>query len=234
MSVYKQLKEEAFEANMGIARHQLAIFTFGNVSAFDARKGVFAIKPSGVPYDSLSLADMVLLDLEGAIVEGSLRPSSDTPTHLHLYREFSGISGIIHTHSTYATSWSQSGRAIPVYGTTHADHLAREIPCAPFMSREAVEGDYELETGRQITSHFREQNINPLHCPMALVAGHGPFAWGESADKALYHGAVLEQIARMAWLTESISAQSACRPLPDYYIEKHFQRKHGPDAYYGQ
>ncbi len=231
MSTYRRLKEEAFEANMGIPRLSLAIFTFGNVSAFDPASGMMAIKPSGVAYELLKTEDMVVLDLEGRIAEGKMRPSSDTPTHLHLYREFPGIGGIIHTHSTYATAWAQSGRAIPVYGTTHADHLAGDIPCAPLMTRTEVEGDYELETGRQISRHFAKEGLDPAHCPMTLVAGHGPFAWGKDAAGALYHGAVIEQIAQMAWLTEGLGRHER---LPRYYVEKHFMRKHGPDAYYGQ
>lgn len=231
MSVYSAIKEEAYEANMGIPAHQLAIFTFGNVSVIDRGLGAVAIKPSGVPYDELKPEDMVVLSLEGEAIEGKLRPSSDTPTHLHLYRSWEDIGGIIHTHSTYATSWAQAGRDIPVYGTTHADHLAMDIPCAGLMSAEEVEGDYELETGKQITNCFKQRGIRAGFCPMVLIEGHGPFAWGKTAAKALYHAAVLEQIAQMAWMTESLVA---AKRLPRYYTEKHFQRKHGPDAYYGQ
>ncbi|GAB6089282.1 L-ribulose-5-phosphate 4-epimerase AraD [Spirochaeta dissipatitropha] len=231
MSVYTAIKEEAYEANMGIPAHQLAIFTFGNVSVIDRGLGAVAIKPSGVPYEDLKAEDMVVLSLEGETIEGKLRPSSDTPTHLHLYRSWKEIGGIIHTHSTYATSWAQAGRDIPVYGTTHADHLAMDIPCASLMSAAEVEGNYELETGRQITNCFKQRGIRAEFCPMVLIEGHGPFAWGKTAAKALYHAAVLEQIAQMAWMTESLVA---ARGLPRYYTEKHFQRKHGPDAYYGQ
>ncbi|MFW6363955.1 MAG: L-ribulose-5-phosphate 4-epimerase AraD [Spirochaeta sp.] len=231
MSVYTSLKEEAYEANMGIPQHGLAIFTFGNVSSYDSDAGAVAIKPSGVPYDKLTPDDMVVLSLDGERIEGSLRPSSDTPTHLYLYRNFSGIGGIVHTHSTYATAWAQAARDIPIYGTTHADHLACDIPCAALMSKAEVTGDYELETGRQITGCLEERNLHPEQCPMIIIAGHGPFAWGKNADKALYHAAVLEQIAQMAWLTESLAPAER---LPDHYIEKHFQRKHGPNAYYGQ
>jgi L-ribulose-5-phosphate 4-epimerase len=230
--LYKTIREEAFEANREIPRRNLAIYTWGNVSAFDAEKGLFAIKPSGVDYDDLSPESMVVIDLEGALVEGKLRPSSDTETHRVLYREFSGIGGITHTHSTYAVAWAQAGRNVPVYGTTHADHGAEEIPCTAFMSEEAVKNNYELETGNLIVETFRVQNKNPLHIQMVLVAGHGPFTWGKSASQSIYHAAVLEEVCKMAHLTLALNPQ--VKPLPRHIIRKHWERKHGANAYYGQ
>ncbi len=229
-SSYRELKERAWEANLEIPRRGLAIYTFGNVSAFDAGRGVVAIKPSGVDYEQLKVEDMVVVDLEGRIVEGSLRPSSDTRTHLVLYRAFEGLGGIVHTHSTYATGWSQACRPIPILGTTHADHLAEDVPCTELMSPEAVQADYETETGNQILACFR--NRNPRHVPMVLVAGHGPFTWGENPGKAVYHAVVLEELARMAFITCGIHPGTS--RLPDHLVRKHFERKHGKDAYYGQ
>jgi L-ribulose-5-phosphate 4-epimerase len=229
-SPFHELKERAWAANMEIPKRGLAIYTFGNVSALDPARGVFAIKPSGVDYQALTAADMVVLDLEGKIVEGALRPSSDTPTHLVLYQAFQGIGGIVHTHSTYATGWAQARTAIPLYGTTHADHLAEDVPVTEIMSEAAVASDYETETGNQILACFRGRN--PLHTPMVLVAGHGPFTWGDTPEKAVYNAVVLEELARMAFVTRSLSP-SATR-LPDYLVRKHFERKHGSNAYYGQ
>ncbi len=229
-SAYRELKERAWEANQEIPRRGLAIYTFGNVSALDADRGVIAIKPSGVPYDELSVDDLVVLDLEGKLVEGKLRPSSDTPTHLVLYRAWKGIGGIVHTHSSYATGWAQARLPIPIYGTTHADHLAEDVPCTAVMSDEAVERDYEIETGNQILECFEDRN--PLHTPMVLVAGHAPFTWGATPEKAVYNAAVLEELAKMAFVTKTLDA-SASR-LPKSLISKHFERKHGKNAYYGQ
>ena len=229
-SPFHELKERAWAANMEIPKRGLAIYTFGNVSALDPARGVFAIKPSGVDYQALTAADMVVLDLEGKVVEGALRPSSDTPTHLVLYQAFQGIGGIVHTHSTYATGWAQARTAIPLYGTTHADHLAEDVPVTEIMSEAAVASDYETETGNQILACFRGRN--PLHTPMVLVAGHGPFTWGDTPEKAVYNAVVLEELARMAFVTRSLSP-SATR-LPDYLVRKHFERKHGSNAYYGQ
>jgi L-ribulose-5-phosphate 4-epimerase len=229
-SSYDQLKAEAWEANLEIPRRGLAIYTFGNVSAFDAQRGVLAIKPSGVAYDGLKAADMVVVDLDGKVVEGSLRPSSDTKTHVALYRAFPGIGGIVHTHSTYATAWAQACLPIPIYGTTHADHLAEDVPCTAIMSPEAVGGDYEAETGVQIVDCFRTRD--PHQSPMVLVAGHAPFTWGKTAEKAVYHAVVLEELAKMAYVTRSLDLQAA--RLPDYLVRKHFERKHGKGAYYGQ
>jgi L-ribulose-5-phosphate 4-epimerase len=229
-SSYSELKEQAWQANMEIPRRGLAIYTFGNVSAFDPKAGVFAIKPSGVAYEQLKVEDMVVVDLDAAIVEGSLRPSSDTKTHAVLYRAFPGLGGIVHTHSTYATAWAQAGLAIPLYGTTHADHLAEDVPCTAIMTAAAVQGDYETETGKQITECFAQ--YDPHQVPMVLVAGHGPFTWGKTAEKAVYHAVVLEELAKMASITRALAPQAP--RLPDYLVRKHFERKHGKGAYYGQ
>src|SRR3954471_5200451 len=229
-SIYGDLKEQAWQANLEIPRRGLAIYTFGNVSAFDAERAVFAIKPSGVPYENLSAADMVVVDLEAKVIEGTLRPSSDTKTHASLYRAFQGIGGICHTHSTYATAWAQARTPIPLYGTTHADHLAEDVPCTAIMTAEAVRGDYEAETGTQIIDCFRTRD--PRATPMVLVAGHAPFTWGDTADKAVYHAVVLEELAKMASITRSIAPDSA--RLPEHLVRKHFERKHGKSAYYGQ
>lgn len=210
----------------------LVLFTFGNVSAADRELGVFAIKPSGVPYEKLSPEDMVVVDFEGNTVEGSLRPSSDTKTHAVLYTHWEQVAGISHTHSTYATAWAQSQRDIPIYGTTHADHNTVDIPCAPPMEDEIIQGDYEYQTGFQIIHCLKEKGLDYAEVGMMLVGNHAPFTWGKTAEKAVYNSAVLEEIARMAYLTEQI------RPdvprLKETLIRKHYERKHGPDSYYGQ
>lgn len=229
-SIYRELKERAWLANQEVPKQGLAIYTFGNVSALDANRGVIAIKPSGVQYDKLGIDDLVIVDLSGEIVEGNLRPSSDTPTHLVLYRAWKGVGGVIHTHSTYATGWAQAGMPIPIYGTTHADHLAEDVPCTAVMSDAAVERNYEIETGNQILEAFAGRD--PLQTPMVLVSGHGPFAWGETPEKAVYNAAVLEELARMAFITRSLNPSA--KRLPDPLIRKHFERKHGKNAYYGQ
>lgn len=229
-SPYRELKERAWAANQEIPKRGLAIYTFGNVSALDAARGVIAIKPSGVEYDKLAPDDLVVVDLAGEIVEGKLRPSSDTKTHLVLYRAWKGIGGIVHTHSTHATGWAQARLPIPIYGTTHADHLAGDVPCTSVMSDEAVERDYEIETGNQILETFAERD--PLQTPMVLVAGHGVFAWGETPEKAIYHAAVLEELARMAFVTHTLNPSA--ERLPERLVRKHFERKHGKNAYYGQ
>jgi L-ribulose-5-phosphate 4-epimerase len=229
-SAYRELKERAWVANQEIPKRGLAIYTFGNVSALDADRGVMAIKPSGVPYDELTVDDLVVLDLSGKVVEGKLRPSSDTPTHLVLYRSWKGIGGVVHTHSTYATGWAQARLPIPIYGTTHADHLAEDVPCTAVMSDEAVERDYEVETGNQILECF--ENRDPLHTPMVLVAGHAPFTWGATPEKAVYNAAVLEELAKMAFVTKTLDPTAS--RLPESLVHKHFERKHGKNAYYGQ
>jgi len=227
---YQELKQSAWEANMEIPRRGLAIYTFGNVSAFDPARGLVAIKPSGVDYQRLTVDDMVVLDLDGRVVEGGLRPSSDTRTHLVLYRAFPGLGGIVHTHSTYATGWAQARVPIPILGTTHADFLTEDVPVTEIMSEAAVAADYESETGKQILDCFRTRD--PLHTPMVLVAGHGPFTWGTTPAQAVYHAAVLEELARMAFVTRSLRPDA--ERLPEHLIRKHFERKHGKDAYYGQ
>jgi|SRR5690606_19289726 len=229
-SPFRELKERAWAANQEIPRRGLAIYTFGNVSVLDPDRGVIAIKPSGVPYDELAVDDMVVLDLEGKTLEGSLRPSSDTATHLVLYRNWSGICGVVHTHSTYATGWAQAKMPIPIYGTTHADHLPEDVPCTALMTDDAVERDYEVETGKQILQCF--EGRNPLHTPMVLVAGHVPFAWGKTPEKAVYNAAVLEELAKMAFVTRTLDPAAA--RLSQSLVHKHFERKHGKSAYYGQ
>jgi L-ribulose-5-phosphate 4-epimerase len=208
------------------------LFTFGNVSAADRELGVFAIKPSGVPYKDLTPEKMVIVDFDGNIIEGELRPSSDTLTHAVLYKHWEGINGIVHTHSTYATAWAQSQRDIPIFGTTHADHLTTDVPCAPPMSDELIKGNYEHQTGFQILNHFEDNGLDYKEVEMVLVGNHAPFTWGKTADKAVYNSAVLEAVAQMAYLTEQINPNAP--RLKDALVNKHFQRKHGPDSYYGQ
>jgi L-ribulose-5-phosphate 4-epimerase len=226
---YAALREEACAANLEIARLSLAILTWGNASAFDPAEGVFAIKPSGLEYSELGPESMVVVDLEGRIVEGDLRPSSDTKTHL-VHRSFEGIRGVCHSHSTHAVAWAQAGKGIPCLGTTHADQTAGEIPCTAMISPEALARDYELGTGELIVETFRGRN--PLEVPMVIVAGHGPFAWGKSAMDAVHYAAALEEVARMAILTFQVNP--AARPLPEHVMRKHYERKHGKSAYYGQ
>lgn len=232
MSIYQDLKEQAYLANMQLPKLNLVLFTFGNVSAADKDRGVFAIKPSGVPYEDLSADKMVIVDFDGKTIEGSLRPSSDTKTHAVLYSKWPDIGGIVHTHSTYATAWAQAQRAIPIFGTTHADHLTSDIPCAPPMIDEMIKGDYEYQTGLQIINHFESLGLNYRDVEMILVGNHAPFTWGKTAEKAVYNSAVLEAVAQMAMLTEQINPEAP--RLQASLIEKHYQRKHGADAYYGQ
>ncbi|MBB1284312.1 L-ribulose-5-phosphate 4-epimerase [Flavisolibacter sp. BT320] len=232
MSRYDSIKQESYEANMQLPKLGLVLFTFGNVSAVDRGEGVFAIKPSGIPYEDLTPEKMVVVDFDGFIVEGSLRPSSDTPTHAVLYKHWEEIGGIVHTHSTFATAWAQAQRDIPIFGTTHADHNTVDIPCAPPMEDSMIEGDYEYQTGFQIMNCFQEKGLDYKQVEMILVGNHAPFTWGKSPSKAVYNSAVLEQVAQMAMLTETINP-SAPR-LKDSLIKKHFERKHGPHSYYGQ
>ena len=232
MSKYQHIQEEAYEANMQLPKLGLVLFTFGNVSAADRDLGVFAIKPSGIPYKELSPAKMVIVDFNGEIVKGKLRPSSDTLTHAVLYKQWEKTGGICHTHSVHATAWAQSQRDIPIFGTTHADHLTVDIPCAKPMSDEMIEGDYEYETGFQIIHCLKERDLTYEDVEMMLVGNHAPFTWGTTAEKAVYNSAVLESVAQMALLTEQINP-SAPR-LKDSLIRKHFARKHGQNAYYGQ
>ena len=232
MSQYQHIKQEAFEANMQLPQLGLVLFTFGNVSAADRSLGAFAIKPSGVPYQELSPEKMVIVDFDGNIIEGALRPSSDTKTHAVLYKNWENINGIVHTHSTYATAWAQSQRDIPIYGTTHADHLTTDIPCASPMSDEMIQGDYEYETGYQIINCLAERDLSHRDIEMILVGNHAPFSWGKTAEKAVYNSAVLESVAQMAYLTEQINPE--VKRLKAALISKHFERKHGPNSYYGQ
>jgi L-ribulose-5-phosphate 4-epimerase len=232
MSYYQDIKETAYEANMQLPKLGLVLFTFGNVSVADQEKQVFAIKPSGVPYEDLTVDKMVVLDFDNKILEGSLRPSSDTKTHALLYKQWESIGSIVHTHSTYATAWAQAQRPIPIFGTTHADHLTTDVPCAPPMADDQIEGDYEHETGWQIIKHFESLGIKHQEVEMVLVGNHAPFTWGKNAQKAVYNAAVLEEVARMAMFTEQINP--AAPRLKDTLIKKHFERKHGAGAYYGQ
>ncbi|WP_085536753.1 L-ribulose-5-phosphate 4-epimerase [Massilibacteroides vaginae] len=223
------LKEKVFKANLDLVKHGLVIFTWGNVSAIDREKGLVVIKPSGVSYENMKAEDMVVLDMEGKILEGKLKPSSDTATHLVLYHAFPAIGGIVHTHSTYATAWAQAGKDIPSIGTTHADYFYEAIPCTRQMTKEEVEADYEKETGNVIVERFK--NINPAFVPGVLVENHGPFSWGKDADEAVHNAVVMEQVAKMAYISYTINPFLT---MNNHLIEKHFNRKHGPNAYYGQ
>ena len=227
----EELKEKVFRANLDLVKHNLVIFTWGNVSGIDREKGLVVIKPSGVDYDKMKASDMVVVDLAtGKVVEGDLNPSSDTPTHLVLYREFPEIGGIVHTHSTYATAWAQAGKDIPNIGTTHADYFHDEIPCTDDME-ESQMAEYEKETGVVIVDRIRKGNINPMHTPGVLVKNHGPFSWGKNPDNAVYNSVVMEQVAKMAFVSFCVNPATTMNPL---LVEKHFSRKHGPNAYYGQ
>ncbi len=232
MKTYQSIKEQAYEANMQLPKLNLVLFTFGNVSAADQQRGVFAIKPSGVPYEDLTVDSMVVVDFDGNTIEGDLRPSSDTKTHAVLYKNWNDISGIVHTHSTYATAWAQAQTDIPIFGTTHADHLTVDIPCAPPMADEMIAGNYEYETGFQIINHFNQLGLDYKEVEMILVGNHAPFTWGKTAQKAVYNSAVLESVAQMALLTQQINSEAP--KLKDSLIKKHFDRKHGDGAYYGQ
>lgn len=227
---YLELKRAAFEANMELPKRNLVLYTWGNVSQIDRTRGVIAIKPSGIAYEQLRPEDMVVVDLDNQIVDGALRPSSDTKTHTYLYRHFADIGGVTHTHSTYATAWAQAGLPIPCYGTTHADYAYGEIPCTAFISKEQINRDYEEETGVQITDCFKARN--PSEVPMVIVAGHASFTWGKNAAQSVYHAVILEEIARMAYLTKTLNPVTA--PLNQGIVDKHYLRKHGHNAYYGQ
>ncbi len=227
----EELKEKVFQANLDLVKHNLVIFTWGNVSAIDREKGLVVIKPSGVSYDTMKASDMVVVDLHsGKVVEGDLNPSSDTPTHLVLYRAFHEIGGVVHTHSTYATAWAQAGRDIPNIGTTHADYFHDDIPCTADMTADQM-AEYEYHTGVVIVNRISSGNINPVHTPGVLVKNHGPFSWGKDADQAVYNAVVMEQVAKMAFISLSVNPDTTMNPL---LVEKHFSRKHGPNAYYGQ
>lgn len=232
MSKYDEIRLSAYAANMQLPKLGLVLFTFGNVSAADREECVFAVKPSGVPYDQLSPDNMVIVDFEGKTVEGLMRPSSDTKTHAVLYKHWENIGGIVHTHSTYGTAWAQAQRDVPIYGTTHADHCTMDIPCAPPMADQMIEGNYEYQTGFQIMECLQEKGMDYREMEMILVGNHAPFTWGKTAEKAVYNSAVLEEVARIAYLTEQINPEVA--RLKSALIQKHYDRKHGKDAYYGQ
>ena len=228
----EQLKREVLEANLLLPKYGLVTFTWGNVSGIDREKGLFVIKPSGVEYDRLKPDDMVVMDLEGRKVEGELNPSSDTKTHLVLYNAFPEIGGIVHTHSPHAVAWAQAGRAIPAYGTTHADYFYGPVPCARHLTQEELEEDYEKNTGNVIVDTFRAQKLDPMAIPAVICRSHGPFTWGRDAAQAVYHAAVLEEVAKMAILTRQVDP--GAEPAPQRILDKHYLRKHGPNAYYGQ
>jgi L-ribulose-5-phosphate 4-epimerase len=230
--MYSNLKQECYEANMQLNALQLVVYTFGNVSAVDRVNGVFAIKPSGVPYEDLKPEDIVIVDFDNNIIEGNMRPSSDTKTHAYLYKNWPNIGGVAHTHATYSVAWAQSQRDIPIFGTTHADHLTSDIPCAAPMDDALIEGNYEHNTGIQILDCFKEKNLSYEEVEMILIGNHGPFAWGTTAAKAVYNSKVLEVVAEMAYLTLQINPNAP--RLKDSLIKKHYERKHGKDSYYGQ
>ncbi len=225
----EKLKEEVYRANLDLVEHGLVIFTWGNVSGIDRERGLVVIKPSGVSYDEMRPEDMVVMNLYGQVVEGSLKPSSDTPTHLVLYRQFQNIGGVVHTHSEWATSWAQAGKGIPALGTTHADYFYGEIPCTRKMAKEEIEKDYELETGKVIVERFKE--LNPDQVPGVLVNNHGPFSWGTDAHNAVHNAVVMEEVAKMTFRTLQLNPETR---MDQVLLDKHFLRKHGKDAYYGQ
>lgn len=226
----QQLKQQVFEANMDLPRYGLVTFTWGNVSAIDRQRGLVVIKPSGIAYESMTVDDMSVVDLQGHVVEGRWRPSSDTATHLALYRRYPDLGGVVHTHSTHATAWAQAGLAIPALGTTHADYFFGDIPCTRALSAQEVDEAYELNTGQVIIETLGE--ANQLHTPGIVVYQHGPFAWGKDAHEAVHNAVVMEEVARMAWIARGINPQ--LQPIDSWLMNKHFQRKHGPNAYYGQ
>lgn len=232
----EELKQKVFEANLQLVQYGLVVLTWGNVSGIDREEGLFVIKPSGVPYDKMTADDMVVMDLNGNKVEGRLNPSSDTPTHLELYKEFKDIGGIVHTHSSWACSWAQAGRDINAYGTTHADFANGAVPCARGLTENEVNGEYELNTGKVIVEEFEKRGIKPDECPAVLVHRHGPFTWGSSPFKAVENALILEEVAKMASRTERIAAldNNSNIGIEQYLLNKHYQRKHGINAYYGQ
>jgi len=226
-----QLKQESFEVNMGIVRERLVVLTWGNASSFDRANGIFAIKPSGVSYSLLKWQDMVLVDLDGNVIESKLKPSSDTLTHLEIYKGFNSVAGIVHTHSPWATIWAQASKPIPALGTTHSDHFNGDVPCLPYLQKDKVESAYEKETGIQIVEYFKEQKIDPVHMPACLLSGHASFSWGETSNKAFENAVALEYCANMAYHSKQINSNIN---FPSYILSKHFTRKHGENAYYGQ
>ena len=228
----ENLRKAVYEANMELPRRNLVTYTWGNVSGIDCEKGLVVIKPSGVEYEELSPENLVILNLDGQVVEGDLNPSSDTKTHLELYKAFPQIGGIVHTHSPHAVGWAQAGRDIPCYGTTHADYFYGPIPCARSLTEQEVAEDYEMNTGKVIAETFAQRGLNPVHVPAVICRSHGPFTWGRDAAQAVYHAVVLEEVARMALYTIAVDPDAA--PAPQHVQDKHFMRKHGPNAYYGQ
>ncbi|MBP3338565.1 MAG: L-ribulose-5-phosphate 4-epimerase [Lachnospiraceae bacterium] len=228
----EELKKAVYEANMDLPKYGLVTFTWGNVSGIDREKGLFVIKPSGVEYDKLTPDDMVVMDLNGNKVEGKYKPSSDTATHLEIYKAFPEVGGVVHTHSSYATSWAQAGRGIPCYGTTHADYMYGEIPCVRCLNKEEIEGAYEENTGLLIVDEFNRMKLDPVAMPAVLCKNHGPFAWGKDAHEAVHNAVVLEEVAKMAYRAETINKD--IKPAPQELQDKHYYRKHGANAYYGQ
>ncbi len=229
----KELREKVYEANMDLPKHGLVVFTWGNASEFDRESGLFVIKPSGVDYDELSPENMVVCDLEGKVVEGDLNPSSDTATHAFLYQNWGDkIAGVVHTHSAWAVAWAQAGRDVPAYGTTHADYFYGPVPCMRGLTETEIEEAYELNTGKVIVEGFTERSIDPVAVPATLVRNHGPFTWGKDAAQAVYHAVVLDEVCKMAARTEML--QPGVEPAPQHLQDKHYLRKHGPNAYYGQ
>lgn len=229
----EDLKRQVYEANMMLVEHKLVVFTWGNASGFDRETGLFVIKPSGLAYSSLRPQDMVVVDLEGHVVEGEFRPSSDMSTHLALYKAFERIGGVVHTHSRWATIFAQAGIAIPAFGTTHADYFYGAVPCTRFLSEEEINKDYEAETGKVITSLFASLDLDPVAVPGVLVRGHAPFTWGKDAYEAAHNSVVLEEVAMMAYHTLVLRHGDQV-PIPQILLDKHYTRKHGPNAYYGQ
>ncbi len=228
----EELKKAVYEANMDLPKYGLVTFTWGNVSGIDREKGLFVIKPSGVEYDKLTPDDMVVMDLNGNKVEGKYKPSSDTATHLEIYKAFPEVGGVVHTHSSYATSWAQAGRSIPCYGTTHADYMYGEIPCVRCLTKDEIEGAYEENTGILIVNEFNRMKKDPMAVPAVLCKNHGPFAWGKDAHEAVHNAVVLEEVAKMAYRAETINKD--IKPAPQELQDKHYYRKHGANAYYGQ
>ncbi len=232
----EELKQKVFEANLQLVKYNLVVLTWGNVSAIDREKGLFVIKPSGVPYDKMTADDMVVMNLDGNKVEGDLNPSSDTPTHCELYNKFKDIGGVVHTHSSWACAWAQAGRDIPAYGTTHADFANGAVPCTRGLTEDEVYGEYELNTGRVIVEEFSKRGISPQECPAVLIHRHGPFTWGSDPFKAVENALILEEVAKMALRTEQVASMSDNSDIgiEGYLLDKHYQRKHGKNAYYGQ
>ena len=230
------LKQKVFEANLKLVEYNLVVLTWGNVSAIDRESGLVVIKPSGVPYSTMTADDMVVMDLDGNRVEGRLNPSSDTPTHLELYRQFPDIGGIVHAHGEWVCSWAQAGRDVPAYGTTHADFANGAVPCTRGLTEDEVNGDYELNTGKVIVEEFQKRGITPQEFPAVLIHRHGPFTWGKDEVKAVENALILEEVCKMAYQTESVAALSRDSDIgiEDYLLDKHYQRKHGKNAYYGQ